>query len=417
MPSKKGTIVLMGSGELTTTMVEVHKALLSGLGERPQAVFLDTPAGFQLNADQISQKAVEYFQTRIKHPLTIASFKSLDTSAPLEAEQAFRTLREADYVLIGPGSPTYAVRQWLQTPIPDILARRIESGGCLVAASAAALTVGRFTMPVYEIYKVGTELHWADGMNILGRFGFNFVVIPHWNNAEGGTHDTRFCYMGEARFQKLEGLLPDDVSILGLDEHTACIIDLEKDEAVIRGLGQVTLRQRGSEMVLKKGESFPLAVLRGEAVSARLKQPAPAETARREDSPLPENSYWDNVHALEDSFHAGLEKHELKQAAAAVLELDKSIWQAQQDAESPEFISQSRDIMRDMIVLMAAALEAAPKNREECLDPLVGEFLLLRKSFRENKQWTEADAVRDSLLRAGILVEDTESGARWRLKP
>ena len=61
----------------------------------------------------------------------------------------------------------------------------------------------------------------------------------------------------------------------------------------------------------------------------------------------------------------------MKQAAAAVLELDKSIWQAQQDAESPEFISQARDIMRDMIVLMAAALEASPKNREECLDPLV----------------------------------------------
>ena len=51
----------MGSGELTATMVEVHKALLAGLGERPRAVFLDTPAGFQLNVDQISRKAVEYF--------------------------------------------------------------------------------------------------------------------------------------------------------------------------------------------------------------------------------------------------------------------------------------------------------------------------------------------------------------------
>ena len=86
-------------------------------------------------------------------------------------------------------------------------------------------------------------------------------------------------------FRKLEALLPDDVSILGLDEHTACIIDLEKDEAVIRGLGQVTLRHRGAEMVLEKGESFPLAVLRGEAVSARLKQPAPAESVRRRKTP------------------------------------------------------------------------------------------------------------------------------------
>jgi peptidase E len=416
MPPKKGTIVLMGSGELTATMVEVHKALLAGLGERPKAVFLDTPAGFQLNVDQISQKAVEYFQTRVKHPLAIASFKSHDNCTSFEAEQAFRALREADYVLIGPGSPTYAVRQWLQTSIPDIFTRRVEAGGCLVAASAAALTVGRFTMPVYEIYKVGTELHWADGMNILSRFGFNFVVIPHWNNAEGGTHDTRFCYMGEARFQKLEALLPDDVSILGLDEHTACIIDLEKEEAVIRGLGQVTLRHGGSETILEKGERFPLAVLRGEDVSPRRKQAAAVESAADKESSVQENSFWDMVHALEDSFHAGLEKHEMKEAASALLELDKMIWKAQQDAESPEFISQARDIMRDMIVLMAAGLEESPETREAGLDALVSEFLHLRTSFREKKLWKEADAVRDSLLKAGILVEDTESGARWRLK-
>ena len=41
-------VVLMGSGELTATMVEVHKELLKGLGASPQAVFIDTPAGFQL---------------------------------------------------------------------------------------------------------------------------------------------------------------------------------------------------------------------------------------------------------------------------------------------------------------------------------------------------------------------------------
>ena len=54
MSQKKGIIALMGSGELTATMVEVHKELLSGLPDPPEAVFLNTPAGFELNADQIS---------------------------------------------------------------------------------------------------------------------------------------------------------------------------------------------------------------------------------------------------------------------------------------------------------------------------------------------------------------------------
>ncbi|HSB52153.1 MAG TPA: Type 1 glutamine amidotransferase-like domain-containing protein, partial [Dissulfurispiraceae bacterium] len=182
MTPRKGMIVLMGSGELTATMVEVHKEILSRLGASPKAVFLDTPAGFQLNADQLSQRAVEYFRNNVGYAMDIASFKSKDIPA-LEAEQALRTLKAADFVLVGPGSPTYAVRQWRGSPVPDILMRRIENGSCLVAASAAALTVGRFTLPVYEIYKVGEEIHWADGIDILGHFGLRSVVIPHWNNA------------------------------------------------------------------------------------------------------------------------------------------------------------------------------------------------------------------------------------------
>ena len=174
----------MGSGEMTSTMVEVHKDLLNRCGGSPRAVFIDTPAGFQLNADQLSEKAVDYFRTRINYPLSVVSFKSAAAVSPYDAEVAFRSLREADYFLIGPGSPSYAVRQWQGTPVPDIIAERVAGGGCLVAASAAALTVGQCTLPVYEIYKVGEPLHWVEGINILGSFGFNLVVVPHWNNAE-----------------------------------------------------------------------------------------------------------------------------------------------------------------------------------------------------------------------------------------
>ena len=207
MPSGRGKIVLMGSGEMTATMVEVHKGLLSQLGRTPQAAFLDTPAGFQLNVDQISQKAVEYFRNHVQQPLAVASFKSRQHTSDFDAEKAFRTLRDSAYILIGPGSPTYAVNQWRGSPVAEIFTQCVNNGGCLVAASAAALTVGRFTLPVYEIYRVGQKLHWVEGIDILGKFGFNLVVIPHWNNAEGGTHDTRFCFMGQPRFQKLVTLM------------------------------------------------------------------------------------------------------------------------------------------------------------------------------------------------------------------
>ena len=416
MSSKKGIIALMGSGELTATMVEVHKELLAGLADPPQAVFLDTPAGFELNVDHISERALEYFRTHVGQPMSIASYKSNERVTPYEAEQTFQKLREANFFLIGPGSPTYGVRQWQQTPIPEILIKGVEEGGCLVAASAAALTVGRFTLPVYEIYKVGEDVHWVEGMNVLGHFGFNLVVIPHWNNAEGGTHDTRFCYMGEPRLRQLESLLPEDVSIFGLDEHTACLMDLEKEEAVIKGIGSVTLRRHEGEVIFEKRERFPLEVLRGGDVEKEWKPRAPEQRPQELAADNKEASFWEKVHAIEEAFRLGLEEHEPKESTNALLELDRTIWKAQQDLESEEFISQARETLRELIVSLGVKLESSPRSKAECLAPLVEELLELRRNFKRKKQYQEADAVRESLHRADVIVEDTKDGSRWRLK-
>jgi peptidase E len=410
--SPKGTIVLMGSGELTATMVEVHKELLARLGSNARAVFLDTPAGFQLNADQISAKAVEYFRDKVGHPMAVVGFKSKEAQSAIESEKALLALRQADFVLVGPGSPTYAVRQWEGTPIPDILARRIEEGGCLVAASAAALTVGAWTLPVYEIYKVGEELRWVAGLDLLGRFGLNLVVMPHWNNAEGGTHDTRFCFMGESRFRSLESLLPEGVHVLGMDEHTACIIDFSRNEACIRGIGGVTLRRGGSELSFRKNAVVPLDVFRGNwhSPSQPTVSAPPGGTASAGSRP---DSFWDRIHVLEAGFQNAQESRNAEGMSAAILELDRLIWTSSRNLESEEFISQARELLREWVALLGSSLSNGPAT-DECLGPLVKELLKLREDLRRRKRWEEADALRDCLQRAGVMVEDTSQGARWR---
>ncbi len=416
MSSKKGIIALMGSGEFTATMVEVHKELLEGLPYPPRAFFLDTPAGFELNADQISQKALDYFRKHIQQPMSVASYKAKETTQPYEAMQTFQKLREANFVLIGPGSPTYAVRHWRQTPIPEILAKRVEAGNCLVAASAAALTVGRFTLPVYEIYKVGEDLHWVEGIDVLKHFGFNLVVIPHWNNAEGGTHDTRFCYMGEPRLRQLESLLPDDTSIFGLDEHTACLLDLEKDEAIIKGIGSVTLRRGGVERTFKKSDRIPLQILRKGEVEKEGNLTTTDPSYRKPIIDTKEDSFWDKIHVIEAAFHDSLKNHEPKETTNALLKLDQTIWKAQQDLESHEFISQARETLRELIVSLGMRLESAPQSPANSLSSLVEDLLKLRKKFRSKKQFDVADAIRETLNRADIIVEDGKDGSRWRLK-
>jgi hypothetical protein len=308
------------------------------------------------------------------------------------------------------------VRQWQQSSIPEILINRIQEGGCLVAASAAALTVGRFTLPVYEIYKVGYELHWVDGMDVLEHFGFNLVVVPHWNNAEGGNHDTRFCFMGRPRFSQLVSLLPQDVSILGLDEHTACILDFENNEAVIKGIGTVTLQRSGSEMVFDTRERFSLEVLRGGDGGKEWKKTTPVPKDSETDAVTEGVDFWNQIHQLETDFYDGLETREAQKSTNALLELDRKIWKAQQDLENPEFISQAREILRELIVLLGMELAASPKSLEDCLSPIVGDLIALRENFRQKKQWSAADAVRRCLERSGAIIKDTENGPQWRLK-
>jgi peptidase E len=414
MSQKKGIIALMGSGELTGTMVEVHKELFSGLPALTQAVFLDTPAGFELNADQISQKAVDYFEKHVRQVMSVASYKGKKLVSALEAAQTFQKLREADFVLVGPGSPTYALKQWQETPVPEILTQRIEQGGCLVAASAAALTLGRYTLPVYEIYKVGQELHWAEGINILGHFGFNLVVIPHWNNAEGRTHDTRFCFMGEERLKQLETLLPEDVFVLGLDEHTACLLDLEKEEAFIKGLGGVTLRGGGIERVFQKGENFPLRNLRNGDLKRSFK--GTVRTAPAQVNNLLETAFEDQVLAVEKSFQKGLENFEVQEIIPALLEFDRIIWMARKDLKAQPFILKARERFRGMLVSLGVKLASAPKSRFECLAPLIDELLGLRDKFRKEKQYGSADAIRQTLEGLDVIVEDTGHVSRWRIK-
>ena len=253
-----GTLTLMGSGEMSATMGQVHRAVMSKIAGPVRAVFLDTPAGFQLNADQISAKATQYFQQCFNIALSIASFKAATAATPVEVENALRKLWLANYIFAGPGSPTYTIRNWQNTAILEAIARRLAAGAHPVFASAAAIAVGRYALPVYEIYKVGEEPHWVDGLDLLGPYGLELAIVSHWNNTEGGTHDTRYCFMGEPRLKLLEERLPDSATILGIDEYTACLVDLGAHEGLVMGAGQVTIRHKGYEMYYPSGAVFSL---------------------------------------------------------------------------------------------------------------------------------------------------------------
>jgi hypothetical protein len=360
-----GMIALMGTGEFSGTMVEVHKSLLKRHGKAVEAVFLDTPAGFQLNVDDLGRKAVSYFDRHIQQFLTVVSLKNIKQADPFELSKAYDMLSRADYILMGPGSPTYALDQWQGSRMPEIFHRHIEKGGTLVASSAAALTLGTKSLPVYEIYKVGWPSHWVKGLQLLDGFGYRWAVMPHWNNTEGGTHDTRFCFMGQGRLQDLLLQLPEAVNILGLDEHTALEINLDDNTARVKGIGRVTLLGREGQCVFEKGDAIDLARLRD--AGPDLKQPSQVSTSRPPESPgdaTPgaEDDFWRMVHELEAGIKNDLEHQRIEHATRSLLALEGLISQSHALLMEKEALGAVRDVFRELLAELGTRL--APRQGE-----------------------------------------------------
>ncbi len=266
-------LVIIGSGEMAPQMARVHRAVIArlaaarGRGKAVRAAVLDTPYGFQENADALSAEALDFFGRRLALDVSIASLLRADADA-VSRETAYARVRDADFVFSGPGSPSYALGQWSATEIPTLFADKLLNGGALVVASAAALTLGRFTVPIYEIYKAGEDPRWLTGLDVLSAVGINAAVVPHWDNSDGSGHDTRYCFLGARRFEMLERALPPDVSVLGIDEHTALVVDLDAGQASVRGRGAVTLRRDGVQTVFPSGHEMPLSALAASAPHA-----------------------------------------------------------------------------------------------------------------------------------------------------
>jgi hypothetical protein len=412
-------LCIMGSGETTPTMVSVHQDLLSRLGPRPvPAVLLDTPFGFQENAADISERTVAYFRDRVGYPISVASFRSRELATPLEYETMLARVAEARYVFAGPGSPSYALRQWLDTAVPDLLAAKLRDGGCVTLASAAAVGLGVCSLPVYEVYKVGDEPRWLDGLDLLKATGLRAAVVPHYNNAEGGTHDTRYCYMGERRLRILEELLPEGVDILGVDEHTAAIFDIDAGTVSIRGRGGVTWRRKGASQRFENGTTIPVGALAAGMGPAAGSAPASADADQEVALPAAGVSpFLEEVTRQSDAADTAIASRDVDGAVGAVLAIDSQIHEWAADTLDSDQQDRARETLRRYVVRLGDLARSGAADPRDLMSPVVDRILDLRVQMRGVGEYALADKLRDALVDAGIEVHDTPAGSTWDFAP
>jgi hypothetical protein len=415
-------LTIMGSGETAPTMMKPHRDLIARLPGTPNAVVLDTPYGFQENAPELAGRAVEYFRKSVGHPIEVAGLTRLHDEDPLTVEQGLDRIRRADYLFAGPGSPTYALRQWAGTAVPDIVRAKMRTGGAVTFASAAALTLGRYTVPVYEIYKVGEEPYWLDGLDVLGEIGLNVAVIPHYDNAEGGHHDTRFCYLGERRLRLLEERLPEDAHVIGVDEHTGVVLDIDANTATVIGNGTVTVRVRGESVVHRSGAVISIDLLRDPKRATGTSLPtvvatatAPAGAGDSIDQSAPASLAGDTGRCLR-AFDEALAAGRAGDAARAALDLETAIRNWSADTLQSTDMDNAHSALRSMIVRLGDAAVGGLADPRDVIGPYIGVLLELRAAVRADKRYDLSDLIRDRLAAVDVEVRDTPQGVEWVLR-
>ncbi len=282
-----------------------------------------------------------------------------------------------------------------------------------------------FTRRRAKIYKAGGALRWLAGLDLLGALGLKVAVIPHYDNAEGGRYDTRHCYLGARRLTVIERELPADAAILGVDEHTAVLIDLRTEAVEIRGRGGVTIRRAGGSAILPAGTALSLADLRalvrgaagGRSVADAGRRGAaegaggvPDDAGPAGPLPLPE--------VMADAqlgFGIAAADGDADAMVEVILGLAGAIRQWEADTDEDQGTDQARALLSGLIGRLGRAARSGLADPRDRLRPAVEPLLQLRGTLRGQGNFAAADAIRNALAAAGLDISDTPDGTAWQV--
>jgi cyanophycinase-like exopeptidase len=374
---RPGPVVLFGSGETSPSGRKVFDLVLKELPQQPKLALLETPAGFELNSARVIGRVAQFLEHRLQNyrpQVSVIPARARGTEFSPDDPEIAAPLLQADLIFMGPGSPSYAVRQLRDSTAWHYLLARHRLGAALALASAATIAVSAYALPVYEIYKVGEELHWKPGLDFFGLYGMPLVFIPHWNNQEGGEElDTSRCFMGQPRFARLMQMLPSDLTVLGVDEHTALIMD------VPNGVGRVV--GRGGVTVIHMGHQHPGAG--PDLHGTGLAQVAAGRHAH---------------------VHTHLDGESFPLAACCSFEVPPN-----GEGLPPEVWRRALEVR----ARLQAERQAAPgQEAPSQVLALVAE----RQAARAAKNWAAADELRDKIAGLGWTVKDTPQGPELTLR-
>jgi hypothetical protein len=211
--------------------------------------------------------------------------------------------------------------------------------------------------------------------------GLNLAIVPHFDDNSGGeNYDSRFCYMGAGRFDRLQELLPPDVAILGIDAYTAISFDPVAREATISGQGGVTLIGDGDQQRIVAGSRVAFDDLQSSARGV---------------------VHLDDGERIFGYEFSDTDSESGEDPITALSEFIESLGSLK-ETEKVELLARLRAIAQQ-------DAEKAPENENALVDLV----LALRGELRAAKRFEPADQARKALEAMGFEIGDSLEGAQW----
>jgi len=136
-------------------------------------------------------------------------------------------------------------------------------------------------------------------------------------------------------------------------------------------------------------------------------------------------NFFTKVVELKDSFAAALNDDFNTAEAIGVLhdlvgEINSFLNQKDFTLNEKNFavLEETEEIFLELAEILGLKFELnkAPGADDKLVDPLISLLLELRDRARDNKNWEEADLIRDRLQEIGVEVTDTPRGTEWEIK-
>ena len=231
MISKSGTVALVGSGEFLPTMDPVDRALIARLPDRPRVAVVPTASA--PDGDPVFERwlrmGVEHF-TRLGAAVTPIPLR---TRADADDPDLAAGIARTNFVYLSGGKPSYLRETFEGTACWQAIVDIFENGGVLAGCSAGAMVLGGKMLRFRPVPGP------ADGLGLLP----GIIVIPHFD--EFRVNPGPFL-----------GLLPDTVTVVGVDGGTALVGS--PGQWTVEGKGSVTVFDGGNRLSYLAGQAVPI---------------------------------------------------------------------------------------------------------------------------------------------------------------